>query len=283
MLTMQTAYVQITEEQVEMYLTSLAEKGRASGTLQTYRRCLEHLRQSLPAGQALTQGTLLRWQGQLLAEGYSPSTINTCLSVVNNFLDFLGRRDLQLPRQPGAAGEGGTPELSRGEYLRLLQTARTLGKEKVYLLIKLFALTGLPLQAVPRVTAEAVAAGCVTIPGKGPENTIRLAPCLRRELADFARRQGIAAGPLFCTRKGTPLGRTNISDAIRSLCRDARVSPEKGNPRCLRRLCLETREAIRADLAALAEQTYDRLLEQEQLSVGWEEPYGNPIRKDVLI
>ena len=57
----------------------------------------------------------------------------------------------------------------------------------------------------------------------------------------------------------------------------------EGQPRCLRRLCLETREAIRADLAALAEQTYDRLLEQEQLSVGWEEPYGNPIRKDVLI
>ena len=100
---------------------------------------------------------------------------------------------------------------------------------------------------------------------------VQIPACLQGELIKFSRRQGICSGPLFRTRTGRPLGRTNVSDAIRALCRDANIAPEKGNPRCLRKLYLETRESIQAGLQLLAEQTYDSLLEREQLSVGWED------------
>ena len=47
------------------------------------------------------------------------------------------------------------PELTRTEYLRLLQTARALGRERVYLLVKLFGTTGLTVQELEKVTVEA--------------------------------------------------------------------------------------------------------------------------------
>ena len=48
------------------------------------------------------------------------------------------------------------PELSRAEYLHLLHTAKALGNEKVYLLIKLFACTGFFVKELPNLTVEAV-------------------------------------------------------------------------------------------------------------------------------
>ena len=77
-------------------------------------------------------------------------------------------------------------------------------------------------------------------------------------------------GPLFITRSGRRLNLTNVTDSIRRLCRDARVDEAKGSPRCLRRLCLTTQAEIQSHLELLAEQTYDRLLETEQFSIGWD-------------
>ena len=66
------------------------------------------------------------------------------------------------------------------------------------------------------------------------------------------------------------MNRTNVTDSIRRLCREAQVPEEKGNPRCLRRLYLDTWEGIRRSLEVLAEQSYERLLEEEQETAGWD-------------
>lgn len=78
---------------------------------------------------------------------------------------------------------------------------------------------------------------------------------------------------MFCTRYGKLMDRGNINVRLRALSRDARVAPEKCNPRCLRKLCVATQESIRANLELLAEQTYDRLLEKESLTAGWSDCY----------
>lgn len=102
---------------------------------------------------------------------------------------------------------------------------------------------------------------------------MRVPPCLRAELLAYAGERGIGSGPVFCTRYGKLMDRGNINVRIQSLARDARVSAEKCNPRCLRKLCTATQESIRANLELLAEQTYDRLLEKESLTAGWSDCY----------
>ena len=252
-------------EDIEEFLTVLAEKGREAGTIAKYRRDLFSLYAFLPPDKHLEPDVLERWREVQLEDGYVPRTVNTRISAANSLFDTIGRRDLQLA--PMKISESDIqPELTRTEYMRLLQTAKLLEKERLYLLVKVFGSVGVPVQELPKVTVEAVRAGRLVLEGQ----RLRVPPCLREELLDYAKRECVTRGPLFISRNGRPLNRTNVTQSVRRLCRDAQVDEAKGNPRCLRRLCLTTQAEIQAHLELLAEQTYDRLLETEQMAVGWE-------------
>lgn len=259
--------LRLTDELELRFLENLREHGRTKNTISVYRRNLSKLRKSLPEGSNLDPAFLSNWQAELLKQGYSPGTVNSCTATVNSLLEFAGRRDLQAEQLP-INKETPLPELTRNEYLRLLQTAKLLGKRQTYLLVLLFGTMDLPLRALSCVTVEAVREGWVFVPRR-----LRVPPCLRAELLAYAGERGIGSGPVFCTRYGKLMDRGNINVRLRALSRDARVAPEKCNPRCLRKLCVATQESIRANLELLAEQTYDRLLEKESLTAGWSDCY----------
>ena len=259
--------LRLTDELELRFLENLREHGRTKNTISVYRRNLSKLRKSLPEGSNLDPAFLSSWQSELLEQGYSPGTVNSCTATVNGLLEFAGRRDLQAGQLP-INEETPLPELTRNEYLRLLQTAKLLGKRQTYLLVLLFGTMDLPLRALSCVTVEAVREGWVFVPRR-----LRIPSCLRAELLTYAEEQGIGSGPDYSTRYGKLKDRWNINTRIQSLSRDARVAPEKCNPRCLRKLCIATQENIRANLELLAEQTYDRLLEKESLTAGWSDCY----------
>ena len=265
-----SAELTITWEEVCRYLDSLAVRGRRHETIQVYRPKLEAFYRFLPEDKRITADTLGLWRAALLREGYSPGTANTHVSAVNGLLAYLGRRDLQLIGQLDT-GEEIQPELSRNEYLRLLATARNLGRERTYLMVKVFALTGIRVSELNRVTVRAVEEGRVLTACDGRQQYALIPSCLRTELTAYLQRAGITAGPIFVTRNGRPMRRTQVSGEIRTLCRDARVDGDKSNPRCLRRLYQVTQERIRDSVQMLAEQAHERLLEEEQLTVGWEQ------------
>ena len=251
----------LTPDQLERYLEELARRGRTPGTLISYRHNLLRLYDALPDHKTLLPGDLDRLQREWLAEGYSPRTINSCMSAANGLLDFLDRRDLQS-RNKLSVGPERQPELTRAEYLRLLSAARALGKERLYLLVKLFGCTELSVGDLPRLTVESL---------ERPEDSpVRLPEFLRQELLHYAGSRGIVRGPLFQTRDGRPLRRTAVTDSLKQLCRTARVAEEKTNPRCLNRLWQNTQDNIRAQTERLIAQACSQLLETEQLAVGWE-------------
>ena len=262
--------VRRTAEGMEEFLETCRTEGRVEGTIEWYRRGLKHLYDDLPEDKTIRHGTLERWREDLIRQGYAFGTINSFLSVSNSYLHFAGHRECQLIGQMELKSSP-QPELTRAEYLRLLQTARALGKEKIYLLIKLFGSTSLTVQELPKVTVEAVETGRVTVVFNRVKSVVRIPEPLQKELSDYARRNGYLSGPIFLTRSGAPVNRTYVSAAIRSLCADAQVPEEKGNPRCLKRLYRATLGGIENNISLLVDQAMNRLLEQEQLSVGWEE------------
>lgn len=258
----------VTPELIQAFLEEMQEKGLQAGTIKAYRAKLESLYHDLPQPKQIKPDTLIKWKERLLAEGYAPRTVNLSISAANNFFAWLGRRDLQLTNMMDLPDDT-TPELTRKEYLRLLQTARILEDERVYLLTKVFATTGLNVQELSKLTAESVREGRLTISPNRSKRLIRLPACLQAELSHYIRCNQIADGPVFRTRGGAPLCRSVVTKYIRDLCHDARVDENKGNPRCLRKLYLETRAGIEANISFLIEQAHDRLLEAEQLSIGW--------------
>lgn len=117
---------------------------------------------------------------------------------------------------------------------------------------------------------EAVKESRVVISSNSAQRIIYVPATLREELGNYIQCTGILSGPIFVTRSGRQLNRTAVTAAIQGLAHDARVLPEKCNPRCLRKLYQSTMAGIEASVRLLVEQTHDRLLEQEQLTVGWE-------------
>lgn len=201
-------------------------------------------------------------------KGYKPSTINQRLVSVNCLLAYLKLWEYQLPLCPDVTDT--QPELTRSEYLRLLSAARVLRKKRSYLLVKVFACTGIAVRELPKLTVEALKEGRLALTG-GEGRIIPLTGPFSKELLDYARQEGIKAGPVFVTRNGRNLNRTGVTAYIQQLAADARVPPEKCNPRCLRKLHLATRESVEQSVSMLVDQALDRLLEQEQALIGWED------------
>lgn len=261
--------VMLTPESIAEYLGFYQKQGYAEETLQSYQRKLEKLYDDLPDDKIIRLGFMDQWRDQLLAEGYSASSVNGFLSASNTFLKFIGRRGLQAAEKvkPEKAPQ---PELTRTEYLRLLQTAKLLGKEKAYLLVKVFGNSDLPVRELENLTVETVKTGKISVSYSYSKEIIRFPNSVCRELLDYAARQGIQSGPIFLTRAGKLIDRTYAAQSIRRLCPAAQVPEEKGNPRCLRKMYQATRGDIERNVALLVERVQDRLLEEEQLTVGWE-------------
>lgn len=254
----------LSPELIQEFLDALAGSGCMADTLTSYRRRLEQLLRYLPEDKRILTGTLEEWRNSMMEQGYSNSTINTCTSAANGLVNYCGHRELQIEKQLKRE-HGIQPELTRNEYLRLLSTARTLGKEREYLIVKALGSTGVNLQDLPLLTVETAQAGTTVLSG----SLLVIPKCLCMELLDYAKRQGIFSGPIFVTRSGNVIQRTNVTKLIQSLCQDAQVEEKKANPRCLKKLYQATRDGIQANLSLLMEQTYDRLLETEQLAIGW--------------
>ena len=134
-------------------------------TRNRYRRSLQELYAYLQSAGPPGRDTLAAWQRHLQEQGYRPRSINTRVSAANNYFRWCGRYDLAM--RHSAPGKTETPQLTRSEYLRLLCTARRKGEHRLYLLVKLFVTTGLPLQCLPQVTVQRVQAGGSTPLARG--------------------------------------------------------------------------------------------------------------------
>lgn len=262
--------VTLTPESIDGYLEHLRSVGRVQGTLDSYRRKIGRLYQTLPEeDKSIRRDTLPWWREKLAEEGYSAAGINQFVIVVNGYLGYMGARELQVTDRLESAEEPQL-ELTRSEYLRLLSAARSLDREQAYLLVKVFGNSDLPVQELSRLTVEAARGGMISISRRCSKEIIRFPGAVCRELLDYAERQGIRSGPIFLTRAGKLIDRTYAAQSIRRLCPAAQVPEEKGNPRCLRKMYQTTRDGIERNVALLVERAQDRLLEEEQLTVGWE-------------
>ena len=266
----------LTPELIDNFVSHLKEQKYIKGTVERYERDLKQFYANLPEDKRIYRDTLANYREKMLADGYAPRTANLCISAANSLFRYLGLKEYQLDNQLRPQNEN-LPEISRSEYLRLLRTARALDRECEYLLIKLFASTGITITEVPKVTVEAAEAGRIETQPSNNKLVIRLPHCLQKELLNYTARNGIYQGPIFLSRGGKAMSRTNITQKIHRICAMSGVPEEKGNPRCLKKLYQTTRAGIEANFDLLVEQAMERQMEAEQESIGWKETGELPI------
>ncbi len=261
----------LTEELIQRFLASLEQGGYSQRSLRSYRYTLSRLWEYLPNPKVIEVDTCGQWRDWMCEQGFAPRTVNSRIAAMNSLLEYIGHRDWQGKKMP-IPKDDIQPELTRSEYLRLLSSAKLLGRRRTYLLIKTIGGAGIRLQELPQLTAESVCHGVIELDNNNhlARRVIRLPSTLQKELLEYAQSKGITAGPIFVTRKKKPIDRTAIQHEINSLANHAKVDENKANPRALWKMYQITQERIQNDLRILAEQTYERMLENEQLIVGWD-------------
>ena len=243
-----------TVEQIREFSRYLREEERETATIDKYSRDVKDFFIWLK-DREISRERMGEWRGYLLQAGRKPVTINGKLSALNKFLSFLGRNDcrtkyLKIQRRLFRSTE---KQLSKQEYIRLMETAHSLGRERLALLMETICATGIRVSEVKYITAEAIRAGRTEIALKGKIRTILLPGKLCRKLKKYAGKRKIVSGEIFLTRNGKGLSRRQIWAEMKSLCEKAGVAPSKVFPHNLRHLFARTFYRVCRDVAKLAD------------------------------
>ena len=243
----------LNREQIRDFAHYLKNEERAPGTIEKYLRDVNAFAAWLD-GRPVTRELTALWKEHILIT-HTPGTVNSMLASVNALFRFLGWEEcrvkaLKLQRQ---LFRDSAKELTREEYARLLNTARTLGRHRLFLLMETICATGIRVSEVKYITVEALRIGRATVSLKGKIRSILIPNKLCRKLLKYAQKQKIVSGEVFLTRNETGLSRKQIWAEMKDLCEKAGVEPSKVFPHNLRHLFARTFYKACKDVAKLAD------------------------------
>lgn len=232
----------------------LRREERERGTIEKYLRDVGRFAAWLD-GRALSKELAVAWKEGLAAAGYAPATINSMVVAVNQFFRFQGWEELRVKtmRIQRRIFRSRDRELTKEEYVRLLETARAQGKDRLGLLMEAMCATGIRVSEVRYITVEAARQGRAEIAMKGKIRTILLPGKLCRKMLKYAKKQNIGSGEIFLTRSGRGMSRRQIWAEMKAVCKQAGVAPSKVFPHNLRHLFARTYYRVCRDVVQLAD------------------------------
>lgn len=244
----------ITESIITKFKTYLQNEEKSSNTIEKYIRDVKAFADYVN-NLDVTKEMVIAYKSKLVSDNYAVRSVNSMIASMNSFFAFIGWQDLKvksikLQRQIYCPEE---KELTKAEYLRLVNTAKQKGNERLNLLIQTICGTGIRVSELQYITVEAVKCGEAVVSLKGKTRSVFIVRELKKKLLRYAAEQGIKSGAIFITRNGKPLSRTNIWREMKNLCEQADVNPDKVFPHNLRHLFARTFYGIEKDIAKLAD------------------------------
>ena len=242
------------KERLDAFTDLLRREERSKSTVEKYSREISLFLQWLD-GRSIDQEQVIQWKHHLMEMDYTPSTINGMLVALNRFLVFIGHPEckvatLKLQRRLFREEKR---DLTKEEYVRLIETARAKGKERLALLMETICATGIRVSEVQYITVEAAQQGRTEISLKGKIRTILLPGKLCKKLLKYAKKQKTVSGEIFLTRNGTGLSRKQIWAEMKAICKLAGVAASKVFPHNLRHLFAKMFYRVTHDVAKLAD------------------------------
>lgn len=243
----------ITNEIILKYKEYLYEQEKSPLTVEKYVHEVTELGIYL-SKKAVTKKNALEYKGEL-SKTHSAKSVNCTIAALNSFFEFaqwtdLKIKPLKIQRQIFINRE---KELSKGEYNRLVLSAKKSGNTRLCYLMQTICSTGIRVSEVKYVTVEALEEGFVQISCKGKMRQVFFPKRLCIVLKKYAKDKKIEKGPIFITKNGNPMDRSNIWQEMKKLCKDAGVLKEKVFPHNLRHLFARVYYSIEKDIVRLAD------------------------------
>ena len=244
----------LTSEAIQNFKKYLKEEEKSKNTIEKYMRDVWEFTTYMN-GAEITKESVIAYKDKLISKNYAVRSINSMLASLNSLFSFLNWMDcrvksIKLQRQVYCPEE---KELTKAEYMRLVNTAKQKGNERLNLILQTICGTGIRVSELQYITVEAVKSGETVVSLKGKTRSVFIVKELQKKLLRYAAVQGIKSGLIFITRTGKPLSRTNIWREMKSLCESAGVNPQKVFPHNLRHLFARVFYSIEKDIAKLAD------------------------------
>jgi len=243
----------ITAELILSYERHLIEEEKSASTVEKYIRDITAFF-NWTGGKALEKTDILKYK-EFLTLNYAPTSVNSILSSLNSFFVYnewynLKVKTLKIQRQ---IFSGEDKELTKAEYERLLDAAKSKGNEKLYFLMQTICSTGIRVSELKFITVESLRKKRATINLKGKMRIVIIPESLCKTLLKYAQKRNITTGSVFISRNGNPLDRSSIWKLMKNLCESAGVKKEKVFPHNLRHLFARTFYSLQKDIVRLAD------------------------------
>lgn len=220
----------ITTDQLTQFRALLKNEEKSAATLNKYLRDIQRF--ALWLGDApLERDAMLDYKADLMRH-YAAGSVNSILAALNRFLRMIAREDCRVHRLriQYQAYSPEEREITAQEYADLVRTARETGRARLALVLQTICATGIRVSELPAITAEAARRGVAVVRCKGKSRRVLIPTRLQKKLLRYMKQHRIAFGPVFVTRSGAPLDRSNIWREMKALCRAAGVSDKKCFP-----------------------------------------------------
>ncbi len=243
----------ITKQSINEFKTYLSDEEKSSATLEKYIRDI--LAFSVWLGdREINKSMVLEYKARLMKE-YAPTSVNSILSSLNSFFVYKEWTDcrvktLKIQKQLFTPK---SKELTKAEYKKLLHQALAENNKRLYMIMQTICSTGIRVSELRHITVESVRSGLATINCKGKMRMVMLTKELCKKLNIYIKDAKIKNGPVFVSKNGKPLDRSNIWSDMKRLCEKAGVSKRKVFPHNLRHLFARTFYSIEKDIVRLAD------------------------------
>lgn len=246
-------FYEITEQLLAAYARQLHEEEKSPHTIQKYLRDVKAFGRF--SGCVFPgKETVLCWK-EALSRSYKPRSANSMLASLNHFFSWMEWKELRVRsfRIQEELYEREERELTRKEYMKLLRETRRKKDRRMEMILQTLGATGIRVSELPYITVQAAGKGKAEVRCKGKLRQVWLPGDLCRALLRYGRERGITSGPLFVTRSGKQMDRSNIWREMKKLCGNSGVSPQKVFPHNLRHLFAKIFYQIEKDIVKLAD------------------------------
>ena len=243
----------LTTLDLKRFVLSLKANEKSSATIEKYSRDIKTFLK-YAKGKAVDKNLLLDYK-EYLFKNYKTTSANSMIGAINSFLKFLDKfslciKQFRVQREAYCSEE---KELTKSEYFRLVNTAKSKNNKQLALIIQTICSTGIRVSELKFITVESVYKGEAIVRLKGKIRKIFILPELKSKLISFIKENKIEKGVVFVSKNKKPISRNAVWRKMKELCNQANVPKSKVFPHNLRHLFARTFYNIDKDIAKLAD------------------------------
>lgn len=232
--------VEINEIKLEEFARNLRANEKAPATIGKYIRDVRKLYAYCQKQKKdyITKELLVDYKNWLQEAIYKPSSINSMIAAVNQYLEYNGASErlkpLKIQKNPYIIYE---KSMSREEYGRLIREMRKHQDQRMELMVETLGTTGIRIGELEYFSVASVKKKQIDVWNKGKIRRVYLSDALSKKLLAYAESCGKEGNELiFSTRTGKPIDRSNIWRTLKRYAGKAGLEEEKIYPHNFRHL-----------------------------------------------